>query len=687
MKKLIVLPSFLQLFAGFILLFATISTTLAAGLLKPANGLQSSIEIRSHKVSVVIEDGYAITTVDQVFYNAGTQDLEAIYSFPVPEKAAVSELTLWIDEHAIHGEVLEKKQARKIYQEEKNAGHETALTEQDTYKTFDTRVSPVRAGENTRVRLVYIQPAHVDTGIGQYTYPLEDGGVDNLKTAFWTAQPTVKEFFSFDLKVRSSYPIEAVRVPGQTAARINQISDQEWRVLLQNQSTSYVTTEENPVTPISLGSAFSLDKDLVVYWRHKTGLPGSIDLITQKQEGKRGTFMMVLTPGDDLKPITKGRDWSFILDISGSMFGKYATLAEGISRALHKLNTNDRFQIILFNNRATNLTQGYITATPEQVNYYSNKVANINTENGTNLYAGLLMGLNRLDADRTSSIVLVTDGVANVGETAQRKFIDLIKAKDVRLFTLVMGNSANRPLLDALTRHSHGFSINISNSDDIVGQLISATSKVTHEALHGVKVNIKGIKTADIQPQDITSLYRGQQLILFGHYWGSGTANITLSGKISGQNKQYHSQFKFPSRSDLHPEIERLWAFATIEDQMQAIRDFGEDADLKQSVTDLAIEYGLVTEYTSMLVLREEAFQARAIKRQNKKRIELEQKARQIKASQAVINHRVDQNKPMFNLSRPNYGGGSLSRIDIVLLGLLIFWVFRQKPSSTKNKS
>jgi Ca-activated chloride channel family protein len=669
-----------QWFAGLLLLIMGVGSLQAAGLLKAVNGSQIVLDIRSHKVVVVIEDGYAITTVDQVFFNSSIEDIEAIYSFPVPEKAAVSELTLWIDGKAIHGEVLAKQRAKKIYQQEKAAGRDAALTEQDGYKTFDTRVSSVRAGQETRIRLVYIQPAHIDTGIGRYVYPLEEGGVDDLKTAFWTAKTAVEENFSFDLQIRSAYPVAAVRVPDQSSAQINQIDDQHWRVLLSNQQNNLDQEQLEQVTTNSESPGFNLDKDLVVYWRHKTGLPGSIDLITQKQAGQRGTFMMVLTPGDDLQQITEGRDWTFVLDISGSMRSKYATLAEGIKRALNKLNSNDRFQIILFNDDVTDLTKGYVAATPEQVLTYSDKLANINTNKGTNLYAGLLRGLNSLDVDRTSAIVLVTDGVANVGETAQRKFIDLVAQKDVRLFTMVMGNSANRPLLNALTQHSNGFATNISNSDDIVGQLISATSKVTHQAMYDVEVKIKGIKTADIQPQLIGSLYRGQQLVLFGHYWGSGTAKVSLSGKISGQKKQYQSQFDFPAVADSNPELERLWAFATIESQMQEIEDFGEDADLKQSVTELGVEYGLVTEYTSMLVVGDQVFQEQGIKRLNRGRINKEQQARQHRSANPVVNRRVDHKQPMFKKSRSSYGGGGFDGFQVILIALLLLILFKHKP-------
>lgn len=679
-----------QWLVGLLLLIVGAGSGQAAGLLKAVNGSQIVPDIRSHKVSVIIEYGYAITTVDQVFFNPTAEDVEAIYSFPIPEKAAVSELTLWIDGQAIHGEVLAKQRAKEIYQQEKAAGRDAALTEQDGYKTFDTRVSPVRAGQETRIRLIYIQPAHIDTGIGRYVYPLEDGGVDDIKTSFWTAQTAVKEDFSFDLQIRSAYPVAAVRVPDHSSAQINQFDAQHWQVLLSNQQNGLDQEQLGQVINQPGSPVFSLDKDLVVYWRHKTGLPGSIDLVTQKQTGQRGTFMMVLTPGDDLQQITEGRDWTFVLDISGSMQGKYATLAEGIKRALNKLNSNDRFQIILFNNKARDLTQGYVTATPEQVLYYSEELTKIATGSGTNLYEGLLRGLNNLDADRTSSIVLVTDGVANVGETAQRKFIKLVAKKDVRLFTMVMGNSANRPLLNALTQHSNGFAINVSNSDDIVGQLISATSKVTHQALHDVKINIEGVKVADIQPQAIGSLYRGQQLVLFGHYWGSGTATVTLSGKISGQKKHYQSQFNFPEIAESNPELERLWAFATIETQMQEIEDFGEDADLQQSVTDLGVEYGLVTEYTSMLVVKDQVFQDQGIKRLNRDRINKEQQARQQRAAQPIVNRRVDQSQPMFNEIRPRYGSGGLDKFQVLLITLLLFVLARHNPwliNSNHDKS
>ncbi len=671
LTRLLVLPTIVLLNG---LLFSGLSQ--AAGLLTPANGSLDALETREHHVNVVIEDGYAITTVNQVFHNPHGQDLEAIYSFPVPEKAAVAEFTVWIDGQPVTSEVLEKKQARQVYESEKSAGHDAGLMVKDDYRTFDMRVSPVRAGQDTRIRFAYIQPAYVDTGMGRYVYPLEDGGVDEKKLAFWTANETVQEKFSFKLELKSTYPIDALRLPHHPQAIIAQQDAGHWSVDLSSQAAT--VAEEEGVTTRSGQAVYTLDKDLVVYWRHQDGLPGSVDLVTYKPVGnKRGSFMLTLTPGDDLQPIHEGSDWIFVLDISGSMKGKFTTLADGVQQALGKMRPNDRFRVVLFNESASELTSGYINATSENVQHYSQALMQIQPGSGTNLYSGITRALSSIEADRTSAIVLVSDGVANLGETRQRKFIELIRSKDIRLFTFIMGNSANRPLLQALTGASNGFAINVSNSDDIVGRIMEATSKVTHESLHGVKLSIRGVKTADLTPKSIGSLYRGQQLVVFGHYWGDGIADIQLSGKISGQQKDYSTQIEFPASTSLNPELERLWAFAAIEDMQAELENFGEDADLKQAITDLSIEYGLVTNYTSMVVVREEAFDLLGIQRHNKQRLQVEAQAQQQRAAQPKTTNRVDNAQPMFKSKRPSYsggGGGSFHggfiALMIVLLGL-----------------
>ncbi len=676
--------SYVSLVVALLTLFG-VGPADAAGLLIP-KGQSDSLDIRDHKVKVIVEDGYVITEVDQVFVNAGGNDVEAVYTFPVPSHAAVAEFTYWIDGNPVTGEVLKKEAARQLYEEEKAAGRETALAEKDKYRTFDISVYPVRANSDVRVRLLYVQSASVDTGIGRYVYPLEEGGVDEERVAFWQVRDVVSGNFSFDFELKSSYPVDAIRLPQQPNAILTQIDAGHWKVDLHSVGSGPAASEfEEQVAAIESGEApapaatasgvASLDEDIVVYWRHTPDLPGSVELVTYKPDvSGRGTFMLTFTPGDDLPVIEKGRDWVFILDVSGSMQGKFATLANGVQQALGKLNPDDRFRIFTFNDSARELTTGYVNASAENVAHYTAEVGRLNAGGGTNLYAGLRAGLESLDSDRTSGIALVTDGVANVGITEKKQFLKMLGQHDVRLFTFIMGNSANRPLLEAMTKVSNGFSMETSNSDDIAGQLLQATAKIHHVALHDISLDISGLKVADLTPEHIGSLYYGEQLQVLGHYWGSNEAQVRLSGQVAGKKIEYQTAFTMPAQSELNPELERIWAFATIENLQSKMDYFGADQDTEDAITDLAFEYGLVTDYTSMIVVRDDVFAAQGIKRSNRDRVATERAARQTRSARTPQNRRVDQHRPMYQKKRPSTGGGSMGLPMILsLVGLLLF--------------
>lgn len=641
----------------------------AAGLLKPVQQSYGELRIESHHVNVVIADGYATTQVEQVFSNPHNQDLEAIYTFPLPSKAAVGEFTYWIDGMPITAEVLEKKEARDLYNEQKKLGNETALVEQDEYKSFDISVYPVRANDQVKIRLVYIQPTQTDAGVGRYHYPLEEGGVDEAKMSFWSRNDIVEQSFQFNLTLRSSYPIDGLRLPNHPGAMVNQISSQEYQVNFTNQNR----LEEGSEGSNSKG-VFSLNQDIIAYWRHTPGLPGALDMVSYKESpDSKGTFFMTLTPAMDLQPISLGKDWVFVLDISGSMQGKYNTLVEGVRQAMGKLNEQDRFRVILFNNRAREISSGYQTANAKNVNTVLETLDNTHPDQGTNLYSGLEKAIRKLDADRPTGIVLVTDGVANVGITEKKQFLSLMEKADVRLFCFIMGNQSNRPLLEGMTKVSKGFYQEVSNADDIVGQIMLATGKLTHQAFRDVEIEIEGIRVKDLSPKNIGTLYHGQQLHLFGHYWQGGEAEVRISGKIAGDRKVYETTVEFPKTDKQYPEIERLWAFAAIEDLTAKQDYFGESADTKQAIVDIAKEYSLVTDYTSMIVLREEVFQEKNIDRNNKNRVEKEKSARADRAQQPVQDHRVDSHQPLYSSPRPSIGGGSSG-------GAFSFWLFLSLP-------
>ncbi len=633
-------------------------------MLTPKNSSDQPIKIIDHHVAVTINNGFAQTEVLQSFTNPNAHALEAIYSFPLPQKASLSEITIYSGETEIHGEVLPRKEAREIYEEEKTAGNDTGLAEKKNFRSLEFRVFPVRPGEDTKLRIVYYQPLEIESGIGRYVYPLQEGGTDDqAANSFWSGvSDKVEGTFSAEIELKSAWPVEGVRVPG-----------------FENDSKSEVLAEGHHRIRIDKADA-SLDRDLVFYYRLQDGLPGRVEVVAHRADpDKPGTYMMVVTPGIDLKPITTGADYTFLLDTSGSMQGKIQTLIEGVVKTLGQMKAHDRFKIIAFNNQAKEITPGWITATPENVEREIQTLRSLSIGGGTNIYKGLHLATKNLDNDRATSIILVTDGVTNDGIIAPQRFHDLMKATDIRVFGFVMGNSANWPLMRTICNASGGTYSGVSNADDIVGKILQAKEKITHECLHDATLKIKGIRTFDNRSELLGKVYRGEQLVLFGRYAKGGQAKLTLAARLTGKDTTYTTEFDFPELETTNPEIERLWALSQIEEIEQKTHvGITPSAEGATAIRDLGVAYQLVTDETSMVVLSDSTFTKRGIERKNAKRVATERQAQSVRSSQPATNYQVDQHQPLTQ-GKPRRtfgggggGGGALNPLAVLMILLVL---------------
>jgi Ca-activated chloride channel family protein len=614
----------------------------AGGTLTPVGSPHQPIQILDHHVDVVLNNGFARTEVVQSFYNPNDTDLEAVYAFPVPKSASLSEVTIYIDEREIHGEVLSKDKAEQVYQEEKDKGNDAGLAKKNSYQTFEFRVHPVRANAETRLRFVYYQPIKLDTGVGRYVYPLEEGGTDEAGACFWFPNEKVEGTFSVDVEIKCAYPIADVRVPGFEAATLTEkLGGGHYRLRVETQEAT-------------------LNRDFVVYYRLEDGLPGRVELIAYRDDpGMPGTFMLVVTPGLDLQPITWGADYVFVLDKSGSMRGKLGTLVRGVARSLGELRAEDRFRIITFDSNAYDFTRGWVTASERNVESAIRDVASLSAGGSTNMYEGLELALQDLDDDRATSVILVTDAVTNTGIVDPASFEQLMAQYDIRLFGFLMGNSANWPLMRVVAETSGGFYASVSNADDIIGQILLAKSKITHECLHDAQLRIEGVKVFDVTDPAIGKVYRGQQLVLFGRYEEGGEAAVALDARLTGQDRTYATSFTFPDVDTENPELERLWAMNRIEAiEAQQLVGAMRLSEAKEAIEDLGVAYQLVTDETSMVVLSEEAFIQRGIERANRQRAAREFQAQSTRSSQPVRDRRVDRQQPMFQRPAPRPGGG-----------------------------
>jgi Ca-activated chloride channel family protein len=207
-----------------------------------------------------------------------------------------------------------------------------------------------------------------------------------------------------------------------------------------------------------------------------------------------------------------------------------------------------------------------------------------------------------------------------------------------------------------------------------MGKLMLAGSKINYEALLDAEVKIKGVKVSDLTKSTFKKVYRGQQLVIFGKYHQGGNARVTLDASLTGEDKTYTTEFVFPDIDTDNPELERLWALATIE-KIEAMERIGkiQPSESENAIRDLGLGYQIVTDYTSMVVLSDTTFAERGIERRNQARIDREQQVRIQRSQRSAKNYRVDNQKPAFRHRVPRLGGGG-GAIDPVsgVLGILI---------------
>jgi Ca-activated chloride channel family protein len=102
-------------------------------------------------------------------------------------------------------------------------------------------------------------------------------------------------------------------------------------------------------------------------------------------------------------------------------------------------------------------------------------------------------------------------------------------------------------------------------------------------------------------------VFKGEQLVLAGRYSGKGDAAITIEGTVNGKAKKFTYEVTFPGESSDNEFIPRLWATRRVGYLLDEIRLHGENAELRDEVTELARKYGIVTPYTAYLIVEDES--------------------------------------------------------------------------------
>jgi Ca-activated chloride channel family protein len=580
----------------------------AAGLLIADGGFGGVLELKEQDVRVTINNGVAMTKITQVFHNTEKRQVEALYTFPVPKGASVANFSMWINGKEMVGEVLEKKRAREIYESYKQSRRDPGLLEQTDFKTFEMRIFPIAPDADQKVQMTYYQELDVDHDWATYVYPLATSSRKEL-----TSRTSGK--FALGLEVKSAIPIVSMESP----------SHADGFVVAKHTENYYQASLET--------ANGSLARDIVLAYQLSRPHTG-VDLITSARGGEDGYFCLTITAGEDLAKREEGMDYVFVLDVSGSMAqdGKLLLSKDSLGSFISELGDKDRFEVLTFNVQPYLAFKELRAATAESKAQAATFLASQQARGGTVLNPALTTAYKYADADRPLNVVILSDGLTEQEE--RRMLLELIRSRprNAHVFCIGVGNDVNKPLLEQLAADSGGLAAFLSPEDNLSRQAKAFRRKLTRPVATDLKIDFAGLRVSDIEPKTVPNLYFGAPVRIYGRYKGSGKADVSVRGSVNGLEFKQTAGLDFPKEDLQNPEIDRMWAWKRIDGVLKdADRTGTRSRDVIDEVVRLGEGYSIVTEYTSFLVLENDAeFQRWKIARNNVLRNERDRHAQEM---------------------------------------------------------
>lgn len=547
----------------------------------------SFYKVRSVDMNVSVKDQIATVQLSQVFQNVSSQVLEAQLLFPMPENAAVSQLTLIVDGKELTGKLMKKEEARAIYESIVRQRKDPALLEYLGQGLFQTSVFPVPPQAERKVEIRYQQLLRSESGLTDLLLP--------IGTHKHAHHPV--ESLNVAVRLETSEPLKAVYSPTHTIE------------LTRPDST-------HALCKLNLNSVSNPD-DFRLLFGTERGAVGMNVLSYRPKDSEDGFFLMLASPDvrPDAKPIP--RTCVFVIDRSGSMTGQKFEQARGALKfLLQQLRPEDNFNVVVYDSAVESFRPELQRADEATIKAALGFADGLYAGGSTNIDGAMQAALNHLtDPKRPSYVLFLTDGLPTVGELNEQRIA--AKAKEAnkvnaRVFNFGVGFDVNSRLLDRISRDHRGQSVYVRPSENIEASVSNLYRKIGSPVLTDIAVNVEfdAVVPASTTPlisrtypRQLTDLFQGEQLVWVGRYRQAGAAKVTLTGVAADGRKTFAFPATFVAKSndESFGFVEKLWATRRVGEIIDELDLRGHNQELVDELVRLSIQHGIMTPYTSFL--------------------------------------------------------------------------------------
>ncbi len=553
------------------------------------------LPLKETKADVRITGVIADVVVTQVYRNEGSRPINARYIFPASTRAAVHGMTLTVGTQRVRAQIRETEVAQKEFNQAQAEGKSAALLKQQRPNVFSMSLANVMPEDEIRVELHYSELLVPTEGTYEFVYPTvvgprysnqpEQGAPAN---DLWVKSPYQHQgqapTYSFDIQARvaAGMPVQELWCPShQTLV--------EW----QDADTAMVRLDPSEVA--------GGNRDYILRYRLE-GQQVETGLLLYPGQKENFFLLMVQPPARVTPAEIPSREYIFVLDVSGSMYGFPLDTAKTLMRELiGGLRPTDSFNILLFSGGSRLLSPRSLPATPENL---QEALATIEREHGcggTELTAALQRALDLPGEQGISrSTIVVTDGYVD----AEASTFELIRANLHRsnLFAFGIGSAVNRFLIEGMAAAGLGEPFIVTTPEEAPTAAANFKAYVQAPVLTDVTIASEGFDTYDIEPQSIPDLFADRPLVIFGKWRGDATGTLRVRGTGGAGPFEQVFDVAMTEASIENRALKYLWARSRV----ARLSDYrSRNDDKRGEIIDLGLTYELLTAYTSFIAVHE----------------------------------------------------------------------------------
>jgi Ca-activated chloride channel family protein len=565
----------------------------------------------STEVAIDVTAMVARTRVTQIFHNPGSEFVEGVYVFPLPEKAAVDRLWMKIGERVIEGRIREKEDARREYQKAKQEGRKAALVEQQRPNLFTNAVAHIGPNDFIEVRIEYQQALAYENGTYRLRFPLAvtpryvpmgaapDALPDEPKTVQAAAPGEPQEPL-----VQPDYapPGRGLLNPVDIAVSID--AGVALAAVVSSYHEAVIEKRAGGTTLVSLvKEQEDADRDFELSWTLAGGTAPQAAMFTQQRGETEYALLMVVPPQPTAAERAAfermPRETILVVDTSGSMQGTSIEQAkQALEHALDTLTARDRFNLLEFNSVTRPMLPFAVPATPDSIARARQWVRALRAGGGTEMDPALRFALAGADTPGyLRQVIFITDGAVGNEDALFRLIAERLGSS--RLFTVGIGSAPNSHFMTKAAQFGRGTFTYIGDVREVHEKMTQLFAKIEAPVLRDVAIRWPDGTPVETFPARVPDLYLGEP-VLVAAAARAPLGTVVVTG-LRGNQPWSVALTPPPDRNAAG--VGALWARAKISTLMDELRRGAEPAQIRPQVVAVALEHHLVSAFTSMVAV------------------------------------------------------------------------------------